>query len=49
MERQQELRRYVAPELFYVFGPRGSETCLEQQKQKHLYFKTDDVYAAGML
>ena len=49
MERQQRLRQHVTLELFYVFGPRGSETCLERQKQKHLYSKAGDAYAAGML
>ena len=49
MERQQELRRHVVLELFYVFGSPGSETCLERQKQKHLYSKAGDAYAAGML
>ena len=29
MEMQQGLRQHVAPELFYVFEPRGSETSLE--------------------
>ena len=32
MEMQQGLRQHVAPKLFYVFGPRGSETSLERQK-----------------
>ena len=49
MERQQQLCQHVARELFYVFGPRGSKTCLEQQKQKHLYSKVGDAYAVGML
>ena len=49
MEMQEGLRQHVAPELFYVFGPRGSETSLERQKQKHLYTKGGDVYAAGKL
>ena len=30
MEMQQRLRQHVAPELFYVFGPCGSETSLER-------------------
>ena len=30
MEMQQRLRQHVALELFYVFGPRGSETSLER-------------------
>ena len=49
MERQQQLRQHVTPELIYVFGPRGSKTCLERQKQKHLYSEASDAYAAGML
>ena len=46
---QQRLRQHVAPELFYVFGPRGSETSLERQKKKHVYTKGGDAYAAGKL
>ena len=46
---QQGLHQHIAPELFYVFGPRGSETSLERQKQKHLYTKGGDAYAAGKL
>ena len=49
MERQQEQRQHVALELFYIFGPCGSETCLERQKQKHLYSKVGDAYATEML
>ena len=49
MKRQRQLQQHVAPELFYVFGPRGLETCLERQKQKHLYSKAGDAYVAGML
>ena len=46
---QQGIRQHVAPELCYVFGPRGSETSLERQKQKHLYTKEGDAYAGGKL
>ena len=49
MEMQQRLCQHVVPELFYVFGPRGSETSLERQKQKHLYTKGGDAYAARKL
>ena len=49
MKMQQGLRQHIAPELFYVFGPRGSKTSLERQKQKHLYTKGDDAYAARKL
>ena len=46
---QQRLCQHVAPELFYVFGPRGSETSLERQKKKHLYTKGGDAYAIRKL
>ena len=49
METQQGLRQHVAPKIFYVFGPRGYETSLECQMQKHLYTKEGDAYAAGKL
>ena len=49
MAMQQRLCQHVAPELFYVFGPRGSKTCLELQKKKHVYTKGGDAYAAGKL
>ena len=49
MAMQQRLRQHVALELFYVFGPRGSETSLERQKKKHVYTKGGDAYAAGKL
>ena len=49
MEMQQGLRQHVALELFYVFGPCGSETSLERQKKKHLYFKEGDAYVVRKL
>ena len=49
MEMQQRLRQHVAPKLFYVFGPRRSETSLERQKKEHLYSKGGDAYAARKL
>ena len=49
MAMQQRLRQHVAPELFYVFGPCGSETSLERQKKKHLYTKGGEAYAARKL
>ena len=49
MAMQQRLRQHVAPELFYVFGPRESETSLECQKKKHVYTKGGDAYAARKL
>ena len=49
MAMQQRLSQHVAPKLFYVFGPRGSETSLECQKKKHMYTKGGDAYAARKL
>ena len=49
MAMQQRLRQHVAPELFYVFGPHGSETSLERQKKKRVYTRGGDAYAAGKL
>ena len=49
MEMQQRLYQHVAPELFYVFEPRGSETSFECHKQEHLYTKGGDTYVAGKL
>ena len=49
MAMQRRLRQHVAPELFYVFGPRESETSLERQKKNHVYTKGSDAYAAGKL
>ena len=49
MAMQQRLCQHVAPELFYVFKPRGSETSLERQKEKHVYTKRGDTYVAGKM
>ena len=49
MAMQQRLRQHIALELFYVFGPHGSETSLERQKKKQVYTKGGDAYAAGKL
>jgi serine/threonine protein kinase len=42
-------RKHVAPELFYVFGPKGSQTSLEVMQKKHLYTKAADAYSVGVL
>jgi hypothetical protein len=39
----------VAPELFYVFGPKGSRNSLEVLQKKHLYSKATDAYSVGVL
>ena len=47
MVMQCRLRQYVAPKLFYVFGPRESKTSLERQKKKHVYTKGGDAMRLG--
>jgi serine/threonine protein kinase len=49
MEANIAKRKHVAPELFYVFGPKGSRTLLKIMKKKHLYSKATDAYSFGML
>ena len=49
MAMQRRLCQHAALELFYVFGPRESETSLERQKKKHVYTKGGDAYAARKL
>ena len=49
MARQRRQCQHVALELFYVFGPRESETSLKCPKKKHMYTKGGDAYAAGKL
>ena len=42
-------RKHVARELFYVFGPEGSQNLLEVMQKKHLYSKATDVYSIDVL
>jgi hypothetical protein len=37
MEANIAKRKHVALELFYDFGPQGSQNSLEVMKKKHLY------------
>jgi serine/threonine protein kinase len=41
--------KHVAPELFYVFGPKDSWNSLEVMQKKHLYLKAADAYSIGVL
>jgi hypothetical protein len=49
MEANIVQRKYMALELFYVFGPQGSQNSLEIMKKKHLYLKAADAYSIGVL
>jgi serine/threonine protein kinase len=49
MEANIAERKHVAPELFYVFRPKGSWNSLDVMKKKHLYSKAADAYSVGIL
>lgn len=49
LEEQQRKRRWVAPELFYEFGPQNSETSLDVMQRRHLYTELADSYAIGWM
>jgi serine/threonine protein kinase len=42
-------QKHVAPELFYVFGPKGSRNSLEVMQKKYLYSKALDAYSVCVL
>ena len=47
METQRKQRFWVAPELFYVFGPPNSDTSIDRMQRKHLYSRAADAYSVG--
>ncbi len=49
LERNRRGRFHVAPELFYVFGPPGTENALDVERSKHMHTKASDAYAVGKL
>jgi hypothetical protein len=49
MEKNKKERYWVAPELFYVYGPPKSETAIEHVRWKHLYTPESDAYSVGKL
>jgi hypothetical protein len=49
MSEMKAKYKHVAPELFYVYGPPGSDTSLEKQQKKHTHSKTADSFAAGWI
>lgn len=49
LEKTKAGRKFVAPELFYVFGAAGSSNSLEVMQKKHLYSMAADAYAAGWI
>ena len=48
-ERQERGRWWVAPELFYTFGPRNSDTSLEIMQSTRKYTQQSDSYSIGKL
>jgi hypothetical protein len=49
MEANIAERKHLAPELFYVFGPKGSRNSLEVMQKKHLNSKAANAYSIGVL
>lgn len=49
MEKNKNERKWVAPELFYVYGPSNSETSIERVRWKHPYTPQSDAYSVGKL
>jgi serine/threonine protein kinase len=49
MEKNKKERYWVAPELFYVYGPPNSETAIERVRWKHLYTPQSNAYSVGKL
>jgi serine/threonine protein kinase len=49
MEKNKKECYWVAPELFYVYGPPNSETIIERVRWKHLYTLQSDAYSVGKL
>jgi serine/threonine protein kinase len=48
MEKNKE-HYWVAPQLFYIYGPPNSETAIERVRWKHLYTPESDAYLVGKL
>ncbi|MBE3102757.1 MAG: protein kinase, partial [Bacilli bacterium] len=49
LQKVKDLRRFAAPELFYVYGDKGSTTSLEVMQKRHLYTMAADAYATGWI
>jgi hypothetical protein len=49
MEKNKKEHYWVAPELFYVYGPPNSEIAIERVRWKHLYTPQSDAYSIGKL
>lgn len=48
-EQQMRARFWVAPELFYTFGPPNSDTNLYTMQRTHVYTRESDSYSIGRL
>ena len=48
-QKQQDGRWWVAPELFYTFGPSDSDTSKPIMQSRHKYTKQSDSYSIGKL
>jgi serine/threonine protein kinase len=48
-KKQQKGRWWVAPELFYTYGPPNSDTSIPIMQSRHIYTKQSDSYSVGKL
>jgi serine/threonine protein kinase len=46
---QRAKRKWVAPELWFVFGPRGSDNAIDIMESRHLLSKAADAFSTGWL
>ena len=49
MERVKAARPFVAPELFYTFGPPNSDTALNRMQRQHPFSELADSFSVGSL
>jgi serine/threonine protein kinase len=49
IQKVKELRRFAAPELFFLYGEEGSANSLPVMQKRHIYSMAADAYAAGWI
>ena len=49
LKKVRALRKFAAPELFFIYGVEGSRNSYEDEKKKHLYSMAADAYAVGWI
>lgn len=49
LDAERKWRHWVAPELWFLYGPRNSENALDIMESRHLYSKAADAFSTGWL